>query len=436
VRFGTPPEWPENMIDLHLLGYGAFTFMWSAVEVNIGIICACVPSLKPLAARVLPKMIKGTDDTTTTGSVRPSVNPASAEMPASLPRSASGHPSTTLRHRVSSSDPSDRGKTSRSGTEMDRPAAPENNIDMMEFLGAPVARNQDVEGSAPTGSGSTPQNVTTFFDFVNMRKPKSMVKMNNRESIPPVALITVLFFLWGFAYGFLDILNSQFQLIVHLDAWGSLGMHAAYYGGYLLAPLTVGRLVLTRWGFKATFITGLGIYACGTLIFWPSAVLTSFPAFTISNFIVGSGLAVLETAANPFIALCGPLENAEVRLNFSQGIQATGSVLSPLLAKKVLFRNVQNAASLVDVQWTYLAIAFFDVALAVAFYYLPVPEACDEDLKELADRRGETNSAKVAGFPVVWVTFCLGVFSQWCYVGGQEGLSTRFQNLAQALKPK
>jgi fucose permease len=274
-----------------------------------------------------------------------------------------------------------------------------------------------------------------FFDFVNVKKPKSMLKMNNRESIPPLALTTILFFLWGFAYGFLDILNGQFQLVTGLSQWGALGLHAAYYGGYIVAPLTVGRVVLTRWGFKSTFITGLCIYACGTLIFWPSAVLTSFPAFVVSNFIVGSGLAVLETAANPFIALCGPQENSEVRLNFSQAIQATGSVLSPLLAKKVLFKSVQSAAILVEVQWTYLAIALFDILLAVAFYYLPVPEASDDDLRELADRRKDENNAKVAGVPVVWLTFCMGVVSQFFYVGGQEGLSTSYTDLVNAVAP-
>lgn len=142
-----------------------------------------------------------------------------------------------------------------------------------------------------------------------------------------------------------------------------------------MAPLSFGRIVLKSWGFKATFITGLCIYACGTLTFWPSAVLMSFPAFLVSNFIVGLGLSTLEIAANPFIALCGPPEYAEIRLNMAQGIQAIGSVISPILARRVLFKQVLDAPSLVDVQWTYLGIALFDVLLAVVFYYLPLPEA-------------------------------------------------------------
>jgi len=110
-------------------------------------------------------------------------------------------------------------------------------------------------------------------------------------------------------------------------------------------------------------------------MFWPSAVLTSFSAFLISNFIVGLGLSTLEIAANPFIALCGPPEYSELRINVAQGIQAVGSVISPILARRVLFKQILNASSLVDVQWTYLGIALFDIILAVVFYYLPLPEA-------------------------------------------------------------
>jgi fucose permease len=268
-----------------------------------------------------------------------------------------------------------------------------------------------------------------------MKNPESMLKLNNRESIAPIALTTLLFFLWGFAYGLLDILNSQFKAIVHLGPWHSLGLHGAYFGGYVFGPLLVGRPVLKIWGFKSTFITGLCIYACGTLIFWPSAVLTSTPAFILSNFIVGFGLAVLETAANPFIALCGPLENSEIRLNISQGVQAVGSVLSPLLAKRVLFKDVQDVASLVDVQWAYLGIAFFDVLLAVAFYYLPIPEASDEDLEELANRRREDNMTKVVGIPVVWLTLGLGIWSQFFYVAGQEVFATALRRFVVAARP-
>lgn len=405
------------------LGFASLSFMWSVVEVNVSVICACVPSLKPLMARIVPKLIRDSD-----GSSQPTGDPAMPELPEMAePPSPNPIPSglNTVPQTEHQSKPNSQSGSRSSGSQRETEAP----VNMLEFLTARNPAPTDAEAAetntATITSASYPPTIT-FFDFVNLRTPTSMLKLSNKESIAPVALTTVLFFLWGFAYGLLDILNTQFQQIVRLDSWRSLGLHAVYFGGYLVGPPLVGRTVLKRWGFKATFITGLCIYACGTLIFWPSAVLTSYSAFTISNFLVGFGLAVLETAANPFIALCGPLENSEIRLNISQGVQAIGSVVSPLLAKKVLFRSVTDVYALVDVQWTYLGIALFDVLLAVAFYYLPIPEASDEDLEELANRRRADNMTKVLGVPVIWMTLALGIFSQFFYVAGQEVLSKSF----------
>ena len=404
--------------------YASLSFMWSVVEVNISIICGCVPSLKPLVARLLPKLIRDTNGTQTSPP-----NYATGDSPVALPPAVaiSGGPSA-------SSSPADSNGSKPSQARSESPDQQQESnvpISMMDFLSHPQSGPSDTEAFTTTTSGY-PANVR-FFDFVNMKNPESMLKLSNKESIAPIALTSLLFFLWGFAYGFLDILNTQFQTIVKLDSWHSLGLHGAYYGGYVVGPLFVGRPVLKIWGFKSTFITGLCIYACGALVFWPSAVLTSTAAFTVSNFIVGFGLAVLETAGNPFIALCGPLENSEIRLNISQGIQAIGSVVSPLLAKKVLFKNVTDVASLVDVQWTYLGIALFDVLLAVVFWYLPIPEASDEDLEKLANRRREDNMTKVLGIPVVWLTLSLGIWSQFFYVGGQEVLSVSLERFVQSV---
>ncbi|KAE8145494.1 major facilitator superfamily domain-containing protein [Aspergillus avenaceus] len=410
--------------------YASLSFMWSVVEVNVSVMCACVPSLKPLVARIIPKMIRDTDDSITApegippGPLdRPGIaEPAEPALP-TLPTLPT-LPATETRRRSKSG--SNRNKSSPSATDSNASRRPaEAPIDMREFLMNGDLPHQDAEVNTTVTTTSYPPSIT-FFDFVNMKKPANMLKLSNKESIAPNLLTTILFFLWGFAYGLLDILNNQFQEIVRLDAWRSLGLNAVYFGGYFIGPPLVGRTVLKHWGFKSTFITGLCIYACGTLIFWPSAVLTSYSAFIVSNFIVGFGLAVLETAANPFIALCGPLENSEIRLNISQGVQAVGSVVSPLLAKKVLFKKVTDVSTLVDVQWTYLGIALFDVLLAVAFYYLPIPEASDEDLQELANRRRSDNMTQVAGIPVVWLTLGLGIFSQFFYVAGQEVISQSF----------
>lgn len=401
--------------------FAALSFMWSVIEVNVSVMCACVPGLKPLVARIIPKLIRDTSDTTGTD---PQMS-RSVDSPASpIPQAGNSHKSSPSASRDSAIE------------SQRREMPPDTAVDMLGFLTSPDSVPRDMEANTTataTGTNTSYTGSITFFDFVNMKKPTSMLQLNNRESIAPIALTTILFFLWGFAYGLLDSLNAQFQLIKGLDAWQSLVLYAVYFGGYLVGPLLIGRTVLRRWGFKATFITGLCIYACGTLIFWPSAVLSSYAAFTVCNFIVGTGLAVLETAANPFIALCGPLENSEVRLNISQGVQAIGMVVSPLLAKKVLFKKVTDVSSLVDVQWTYLGIALFDVLLAAAFYYLNIPEASDDDLEALANHRRSDNLTRgPCDVPVVWWTLGLGVFSMFFYVAGQEVLNKSFATLVEA----
>ncbi|XHG01733.1 hypothetical protein AWENTII_005103 [Aspergillus wentii] len=391
--------------------------MWSIVEVNTSVICGCVPSLKPLVARIVPKVIgvSDKDSKRTSDAQSESLESPAIECPQPKPspvRIRPEHPpsgSIDIQTCISC-DYSARGAIRGS---------PENLT--------------EIEANRTISPVSSPSRVQ-FFDFVNTRQPVNMLNLSNKESIVPVAIVTIIFFLWGFSYGLLGTLTGQLQTTLKLDGWKSLGIHAAYFGGYTVSPLLIGRTVLKKGGYKPTFITGLFIYACGALIFWPSAVLTSYPAFTISNFIVGSGLSVLETAANSFVVLCGPLENAEIRLSITQGVQAIATVFSTLLAKKVFFTTV-SISSIINVQWTYLSIALFDAILALILYYLPIPEAPDESL-EARNRHQDGTSKQVLGLPIIWVTLALGFSSQYLYVASQEIFSTSFDSLVQTTYPR
>lgn len=392
----------------------SLSFMWSAVEVHVGIICACVPGVKPLATRVFPRLL--------------------GRLTQSIDRCPNGEADKSSKLRLSYHASPPVSPVQARGAD---PSDENGEMGMLDFLTTPEAMPSTLY-TQPTVNAAKRKRAAslTVFDFVKVRNPKSMVKMSNREALGPLAVVTILFFLWGFAYGLLDILNSQFQLIVRMSTGQSIGLHSAYFGAYFVAPLTFGRVIFRRYGFKATFITGLCIYGCGTLVFWPSAVLASFPAFLISNFLVGLGVSTLEVAGNPFIALCGPPEYAEGRLNISQAVQAIGTVFSPILARKILFKNVLDAPSLIDIQWTYLGIALFDFVLAVVFFYFPIPEASDEDLEEMAGKRADVNKKLIGGWPVVYLTLTLGIVTQFCYVGAQESISGTFQNFVKQVKPK
>lgn len=215
-------------------------------------------------------------------------------------------------------------------------------------------------------------------------------QLTTRQSIVPVCLVTLLFFLWGFAYGLLDVLNSRFQVALNISQGESSGLQAAYFGAYFIGPLTYSGWFLRKFGYRYTFMLGLAIYCVGALMFWPSAVKRSFGGFCGSMFIVGSGLSTLETSANPYIAVCGPPKWAEFRLELSQSFQAVGSVVAPVLASFVIFKNVgedgkslrQVSSSIggggevltfffSSVQWVYLGIAIFVGILAVVFYFAP-----------------------------------------------------------------
>lgn len=249
-----------------------------------------------------------------------------------------------------------------------------------------------------------------------------------KQSIYPLCLVTILFFLWGFAYGLLDTLNSKFQSSLNITAAKAGGLQASYFGAYFVGPLTYSGWLVRRFGFRWTFIAGLCIYGVGALMFWPSAVYRSFGGFCGSLFIVGSGLSTLETSANPYIAVCGPPRLSEFRLELSQSVQAVGSVVAPLLASRVFFKNTDET-DLSNVQWTYLGIAAFVFLLAVVFFFSSIPEVTDADMElqaeQASDLTGYEDRPLHKNFKLMF-----GVAAQFCYVGAQVGVASQFINYA------
>jgi len=247
-----------------------------------------------------------------------------------------------------------------------------------------------------------------------------------KQSLFPCILVTILFFLWGFAYGLLDVLNANFQTALNVTAARAGGLQGAYFGAYFIAPLTYSGWVVRKFGYRWTFIAGLTVYGVGALMFWPSAVYRSFGGFCGSLFIVGSGLSTLETSANPYIATCGPPRLSELRLELSQSVQAVGSVVAPLLAARVFFKNT-NIHDLSKVQWTYVGIAAFVFLLAVVFFFAPIPEITDADMALQAEQCSDLTGYQDRPLRKQYKLF-FGVAAQFCYVGAQVAVASQFIN--------
>jgi FHS family L-fucose permease-like MFS transporter len=98
-------------------------------------------------------------------------------------------------------------------------------------------------------------------------------------------------------------------------------------------------------------------------------------------------LSTLETAADPFLSICGPPKYSEIRLNLGQAVQGVGTFVAPLLASRVFFANtVDDNAGLKNVQWTYLGVACFVSLLIILFWLAPFPEITDADQEALEDK--------------------------------------------------
>ncbi len=158
----------------------------------------------------------------------------------------------------------------------------------------------------------------------------------------PLILVTSLFFLWGLAYGLLDVLNKHFQELLNITKTRSTLLQAAYFGAYFLIALPAG-LFMNKYGYKKGIITGLLLYTSGALLFFPSAQFESYNFFLLSLFILASGLTFLETAANPYITVLGKPESSEFRLNLSQSFNGVGAFIGPIIAANLFLKMAEKA---------------------------------------------------------------------------------------------
>ncbi|KAI0479489.1 MFS general substrate transporter [Xylariaceae sp. FL0804] len=262
-------------------------------------------------------------------------------------------------------------------------------------------------------------------------RPTEAAELSIRSSLYPIALVTVLFFLWGFSYGLLDSLNKHFQNTLGITKGRSSGLQAAYFGAYPLASLGHANWILRHYGYRATFIWGLCLYGVGAFIAIPCLKAQSFGGFCTAIFVIGNGLGSLETAANPYITVCGPPKYAEIRINISQAFNGIGTVIAPVLGSYVFF-TFDDQAAIRNVQWVYIAIGVFVFSLAFVFFMSTLPEITDADMALQA-----TETHANAGEKPFWRQYTMfhAAFAQFCYTGAQVAIAGYFINYVRDTQP-
>lgn len=238
----------------------------------------------------------------------------------------------------------------------------------------------------------------------------------------PIILVTSLFFLWGLAYGLLDVLNKHFQETLNITRQRSTLLQAAYFGAYFLVALPAG-LFMQKVGYKKGIITGLILYAAGAILFYPAAQNASFTFFLLALFVLASGLTFLETAANPYMTVLGDPSTTEYRLNLAQSFNGVGSFLGPRIGGALFFGAAASTTGneLDSVKYVYVAIAAVVLVVAFLFFRTPMPEVKEEDLViETKTHHGKTLFQHTH---FVW-----SVAAQFFYVAAQVGIAALFIN--------
>lgn len=260
--------------------------------------------------------------------------------------------------------------------------------------------------------------------------------MTKDKNLYAIALITSLFFLWGVALNLNPILIPHLKKACELTDLQSSLVDSASYLAYFILPIPA-ALFMKKYGYKGGILLGLFLFACGAFLFYPAAAVRSYVFFLSALFILFSGAAFLETAANPYITVLGDSATATRRINFSQSFNGLAATLAPLLGGLFILsgKNLtasQKAAMSSEqlnsylnkeasaVQLPYLIIGLVVLTVAVLIFRKPLPEIIGEDTETTEDKK-KSLAGKIAAL-LRRRQLLTGVLAEFFYVGAQAGV--------------
>ncbi len=267
-----------------------------------------------------------------------------------------------------------------------------------------------------------------YFSLRPISRAFAPMPRNTSGSFVSVLLIGLLFFLFGFVTWLNATLIPYLQLACELTSGQAYLVTLAFYISYFVMALP-SSAVLERTGFKGGMSVGLAVMAVGALVFLPAAWYRQYPMFLAGLFIIGSGLALLQTATNPYVTLVGPIESAASRISVMGICNKLAGVFAPLVlgamvladadALELLLPTLEGAALAETLDalaaraippYAFMAGAL--LLLAVLVRLSPLPEV---DASEEVDRTAQSGAASVFGHP----NLVFGVIALFLYVGAE-----------------
>ncbi len=253
-------------------------------------------------------------------------------------------------------------------------------------------------------------------------------KERMKKYLVPFILVTFCFALWGFANDVTNPMVKAFSKIFRMSVTDGSLVQVAFYGGYFAMAFPA-ALFIRKYSYKAGVLMGLGLYATGALLFFPSKAIGVYGCFLIAYFIMTCGLSFLETSCNPYILSMGEPETATRRLNLAQCFNPCGSIIGMFVAMNYIqaklnplssderallsdadFEAVKNADLDVLIS-PYLAIGAVIVVMFLIILFTKMPKNADQS----HDIHLMTTLRRL----VTLKRYREGVVAQFFYVGAQ-----------------
>lgn len=250
---------------------------------------------------------------------------------------------------------------------------------------------------------------------------------NRKSYVLSITIIGALFFIFGFVTWLNGILIPYLQIACELTTFQALYVAFAFYISYTIMALP-SSWVLKKTGFKNGMMIGLLVMAVGTLLFIPAAMTRTYLLFLVGLFVMGTGLAVLQTASNPYITIIGPIESAAKRISIMGICNKLAGALAPLILAYFILNDgdafveslksmdaAAKTAALDDLARRvinpYIVMSVVLILLGLMIRFSPLPEI-EEENEENADET-QTSKTSILQFPHL----ILGVLALFLYVG-------------------